>query len=131
LDKVLIDTSVWIEFFRKHEPCHAVVTELIDGERVYCVGLVLAELMQGAKSEKELEVLASFPSVFDFLPETPELWSEAGRLAFTLRRRGTTIGLADCYLAVAAVTAGVRIATLDGHFDILREVTAFDLYPVS
>ena len=127
---VLVDTSVWIEFFRKHEPWHEVVRELIDAEQVCCVGLVLAELMQGAKSEKELAVLADFPQTFPFLPESVELWAKAGRLSFTLRRKGVTIGLGDCFLAEAAKAAGVRIATLDAHFNLLQDDIAIDLLPV-
>jgi len=33
LDKILVDTSVWIEFFKKKEPWHRVVSGLIDDKR--------------------------------------------------------------------------------------------------
>ena len=83
---VLVDTSVWIEFFRKHEPYYGMVSRLIDDERVCCCGIILAELMQGAKSDKELTVLEDFPRVFPFIPESSQLWAEAGKLSFRLRR---------------------------------------------
>jgi len=127
LDKVLIDTSVWVEFFRGHEPCREVVRELIDSESVCCTGLILAELMQGAKTEKELAVLNDFPQTFPFLPDRVELWIKAGQLAFTLRRQGTTVGLGDCFIAVSAAEAGASIATLDTHFSLLRNNIAIEL----
>jgi len=130
LAKVLVDTSVWIEFFRKQEPCFSVVTRLIDEEQVCCTGIILAELMQGAKSDKELAVLADFPHVFEFLPETPELWAAAGRLSFNLRRSGHTIGLADCFIAAAAAQAGVPLATLDAHFEKVKKAAKISLYPI-
>jgi predicted nucleic acid-binding protein len=95
LANVLIDSSVWIEFFKKREPFHSAVLELMDANRVCCVGLILAELMQGAKSERELSVIRDFTHVFRFLPETPELWAKAGKLSYTLRRKGITVGLAE------------------------------------
>ena len=123
-----MDTSVWIEFFRKHEPYHSIVTRLIDDEQVYCCGIILAELMQGAKSDKDLAVLGDFPRVFPFIPETPQLWSDAGRLAFQLRRKGVTIGLSDCYIAVAAASVRAQVATLDSHFQLLGKPAKITLY---
>jgi predicted nucleic acid-binding protein len=128
LASVLVDTSVWIEFFRKREPYFSTVSRLIDNEQVYCVGIILAELMQGAKSEKELDILAGFPEVFNFIPETHLLWVEAGQLAFKLRRKGLTIGLSDCYIAVASASAHVQIATLDSHFQQIAKQSKIHLY---
>lgn len=130
LARVLLDTSVWIEFFRKHEPYHALVSKLIDEERVACCGIVLAELMQGAKSDRELTVLDDFIQVFAFIPETPELWANAGKLSFQLRRKGVTVGLSDCLIAVAAAAAQVQVATLDGHFEELCKPAGITLYPL-
>ncbi len=114
--KILVDTSVWIEFFRGRDPGRNAVDRWMEQDRVVCSGLVLVELLQGARSQRERKVVEGFPEVFDFLPETPSIWARAGILANRLRRRGTTVGLADCYLAVSAVAAGVRVATLDRHF---------------
>lgn len=128
LARVLVDTSVWIEFFRKHEPYHGIVTRLIDDEQIFCCGIILAELMQGAKSDKELAVLDDFPRVFPFIAESPELWVTAGRLAFQLRRKGVTIGLSDCYIAVAAASISAQVATLDSHFQTLGKPAKITLY---
>jgi len=128
LARVLVDTSVWIEFFRKNEPYFSIVTRLIDDEQVCCCGIILGELMQGAKSDRELATLDDFPRVFSFIPETPKLWAAAGRLAFQLRRKGLTIGLSDCYIAAASVSA--QVATLDSHFQLLGKPAKIDLYPL-
>jgi predicted nucleic acid-binding protein len=128
LAKVLVDTSLWIEFFRKHEPYHGVMERLIDNEQICLCGIILAELMQGAKSEKELAVLLNLPQVFSFIPETHQLWAEAGRLAFDLRRKGLTIGLSDCYIAVAAASARAQVATLDSHFTALNKPAGITLF---
>lgn len=128
--RVLIDTSVWIEFFRQREPCHGIVTKLIDDDQVVCCGIILAELLQGAKSDKELAVLDDFLQVFTFIPETPELWAAAGKLSGKLRRKGITVGLSDCFIATAAASAKVQVATLDSHFEALGKPAGTTLYPI-
>ena len=127
-DKILVDTSAWIEFFRKKAPYHNAVLEMIDSRRICCTGIVLAELVQGAKSQKELDVLKEFLHVFDFLPDSTELWEKAGELSFSLRLKGETVGLADCYISVVASSNNVKLLTLDKHFEIIRKETKLDLY---
>jgi predicted nucleic acid-binding protein len=128
LDKVLIDTSVWIDFFRKKEPHYSAVSELIDEDSICCIGIVLAELLQGAKSEKELGTLKEFLHVFDFLPESAGKWQKAGELSFSLQRKGRTAGLSDCYIAVAAKTASAALYTLDRHFSVIEKELGLKLY---
>lgn len=125
----MVDTSVWIKFFRKQEPYYNIVTRLIDDEQIISCGIILAELMQGAKTDKELAVLEDFPRVFPFITETHQLWVSAGRLSFQLRRKGVTVGLADCYIAVAAASVNAQVATLDGHFQLLAKPAKINLYP--
>ena len=127
LARVLIDSSVWIEFFRKSEPYHGIVNQLVDDEQVVCCGVILAELMQGARTDKELSVLEDFLQVFTFIPESPELWVAAGKLSYKLRRKGITVGLSDCFIAVAAATTKASVATLDSHFNVLCKPAGISL----
>ena len=129
--RVLVDSSVWIEFFRKNEPYHGIVSQLMDDEQIVCCGVILAELIQGARSDKELVVLENFLHVFTFIHGTPELWAAAGKLSHKLRRKGITVGLSDCFIAVAAASANVRVATLDNHFDMLCKPAGIFLFPLT
>lgn len=129
LARVLVDSSVWIEFFRKNEPYHGIVSRLMDDEHIVCCCVILAELMQGAKSDKELAVLEDFLQIFTFIHETPELWAAAGKLSHKLRRKGVTVGLSDCFIAIAAASANVPLATLDSHFDVLCKPAGISLFP--
>ncbi len=112
MDKVLIDTSVWIEFFRKKEPYYSVVNKLIDEDRVCCSGLILVELIRGAKSEKENSLLKDFLYVFDFLKEDIVVWEKAGELSYRLRKKGISAGLSDCIIAVLASLNKILLFTL-------------------
>ena len=130
LGKVLVDTSAWIEFFRKKEPCYSTVLELVDNDVVCCIGIVLAELLQGAKSEKELNTIKEFLHVFEFLPESVKSWEKAGELSYTLKRKGKAVGLSDCYIAILSRLHNVKLLTLDKHFDVLKKEFELKLYDI-
>lgn len=120
MDKVLVDTSVWIDFFRKKEPSYSRVLKLLDEDKICCIGLILAELIQGAKSREEVKTIKDFTYVFSFLDESGKLWEKAGELAYSLKRSGKQIGLSDCYIAIASNNEKVGILTLDNHLDTIR-----------
>ena len=119
--KILVDTSVWIEYFRKKDPLYSTVDKLIDEDGIFCIGLVLAELIQGARTREEIKTLKDFTSVFTFIEESAKLWEKAGELSFELKKAGQPIGLADCYIAAAASKSGVAILTLDNHFSLIQK----------
>jgi predicted nucleic acid-binding protein len=130
-NKVLVDTSVWIDFFRRNEPCHTILHQLLITGRVCSMGIIVAELMQGAKSEKEIAVLRDFTHVFDFLPEAHQDWIDAGHLSFKLRRRGKTFSLSDCFIAIVARKSEAVILTLDKHFKMMQPEAGISVMPVS
>lgn len=128
MDKVLIDSSAWIEFFRKNEPYYTTIMELVDNDMVCCIGIIFAELLQGAKSEKELNTIKEFLHVFDFLPEPISSWEKAGELVYSLKQKGKAVGLSDCYIGVLAKSNNIRLLTLDKHFDILKKEIGLQVY---
>ena len=121
LDKILVDTSAWIDFFRKKEPIYSRVLKLLDDDKICCLGIVLAELIRSTKSKEEIKALKDFVYVFTFLAESRKLWEKAGELSFTLKGSGRQIGLADCYIAITASEGKAGILTLDEHFSIIKE----------
>lgn len=124
---VLVDTSAWIDYFRGQEPLHGMVAALLDENRICCLGLILAELLQGAKGEKERLALRDFPAIFPFVEDSVALWIKAGELSAGLRSRGKTVGLADCFIGVAAKEHGAAILTNDRHFGWLSEAVGVPL----
>jgi predicted nucleic acid-binding protein len=115
--RVLVDTSAWIAFFRLEDQKTALAVRqaVADGTAVV-PKIVLAELMQGAKSDKELAVISDLARSIPTARESEATWSAAGELAYRLKRKGLTIPLADCYIAVLARENGSRVLTLDSHF---------------
>lgn len=132
LDKlVLVDTSVWIEYFRKKDKVFQYVSKLMDRGSVCIAKLIVAELIQGAKTEKEVAVIKTLLEVFPVLQEQDDTWEKAGELAFHLRRKGRSIGLADCYLVTLTEQNGALLFSFDKHFEVIRKEKKIDLlYPL-
>ena len=127
-ERILVDTSVWIEFFRNSESeAGAVLESILDHQEVYVPKVVLAELMQGAKSAKELAVIRDFMDAFHVIDQSGETWMTAGRLAYDLKKKGKTIHLLDCYLAVIAKEHSCTIFTLNRHFQEIKDIAGISL----
>ncbi len=128
VDRVLVDTSVWIEFFRGGAA--GVVDrldELINGGVVFTAGIVLAELLQGARADREVGVIEDMKDSFPVLVEDATAWIRAGNLSRELRRTGKMVHLADCLIAILAADNGCRVASLDVHFQAISAVVPIEL----
>lgn len=65
---VLVDTSVWIEYFRKKNPVFNQINELAENQQLGSLNLIVAELIQGARGQGEIEVIDSLAEVATILP---------------------------------------------------------------
>jgi predicted nucleic acid-binding protein len=129
-DRVLIDTSVWIEYFRGADfALTQAVEALIKSGSVCTAGIILAELLQGARSNREMRVIEDIKESFTLIAadREGEVWAEAGRLSRELRKAGTTVHLADCLIAVLARENHCRVATRDVHFQAIKEKVQIEL----
>jgi predicted nucleic acid-binding protein len=114
---ILVDTSYWIEFFNRSESEYAGrVRELVRGDLAAITGVVLSELLQGTRTEKEYRELGSALTATTWIETSREVYARAGELGFGLRRRGMTVPVTDCVIAAAAESIGAGILTLDQHF---------------
>ena len=127
--RVLIDTSVWIAYFQANAPAGVLekVDELLSDGDILVPKIVLAELIQGAHSEKDLNVIREFVEAFTIIGESADTWMEAGKLSFALKKKGKTINLADCYLAILAKEHKCSIMTLDKHFKEIQKETGLKI----
>lgn len=127
-ERILVDTSVWIEFFRSAaSPASEKTDKILDEDEVFVPKMVLAELIQGAKSAREIKVIDDFFEAFHIIDQDEETWVNAGRLAYDLKKKGTTVPLSDCYLAVIARNHRCKIFTLNRHFQDIKQLADIDL----
>jgi len=120
--KVLIDTSAWLAFFRLEDQKTALaVRQAIADGTAMTAKIVLAELRQAAKSERELAVIADIARSLPIAGEGVSTWNDAAELAYRLKRKGKMIPLTDCYIAVLVRQHDCRLLTLNPRF---RDIAA-------
>jgi predicted nucleic acid-binding protein len=126
--RVLVDTSVWIAYFRSTSPeLSQRVDELMSDAEICVPRIVIAELIQGSKSTREISTIESFADAFTIVDQTEHTWISAGRLAYDLKKKGKTVNLADCYIAAIAREQGCEVYTLDQHFKDIQGITGIPL----
>ncbi len=122
-DRILIDTSVWIEYFRnKSSSVAKKVDRVLEEDKVYVPKIIIAELMQGSKSIKELSVIEDFFDAFHIIDQKEDSWIKAGSLSYKLKKKGKNINLFDCYIAVIAQEYGCIIFSLNRHFKEIQSI---------
>lgn len=114
--KVIADTCIWIEFFRTKSEISNRMKNLIANNLVVGAGIILAELLQGVKTNKEREIIVDVFNTIEYIEITKEIWTEAGNLAGKLRSSGKTIPLSDITLACCARKYKYPVFTVDKHF---------------
>lgn len=120
MNPTLIDTSTWIAFFRaKTGTIGDVVATLIEEDRAWLTGPVLAELLQGVRSETEARQLVTLFGALPYIEPVRQDWLDAGQVLRELRRRGITVPLTDALISSIAVRVHADVLTLDSHFQHL------------
>ncbi len=120
--KVIADTCVWIEFFRTKSEMSNRMRDLIASSSVAGTGSIIAELLQGIKSNKEREIIIDIFNTIEYLEITKDIWTESGILSRKLRSLGKTIPLSDIVIACCAKKHQYQIFTIDKHFQAITDI---------
>jgi len=116
-DKVLIDTSVWIEFFRKREsPVSLNIREWLKLNQVYYTGPIVVELYQGAKTTKEIQIINQLLDTIHYVDITREHYHHAGLTSQKAARDGKIFSTIDMIIAAVAHDENLSLFSLDHHF---------------
>jgi len=57
---IILDTSVWIEYFKNNPDFFPKISNLLEINEIYAVECVFGELLQGVKNKKEKEIIQKF-----------------------------------------------------------------------
>ncbi|OGQ06297.1 MAG: hypothetical protein A3F82_03440 [Deltaproteobacteria bacterium RIFCSPLOWO2_12_FULL_44_12] len=120
---VLIDTSVWIDYFlKKNIELEQTVDTLLDNAQVATAAIIQAELVQGSRGEKEVKKLKEYFKPLYWIQGNDTHWQEAGELSLRLRQTGKKINLTDCYIASLAKSSSANVFSLDKHFIWIEKI---------
>ena len=124
---ILVDTSAWIDYFNKPDSkTGKTVDHILRNRRAVLAGIVLTEILQGAKIKKEFDAILESMLALPLLEASLTTWIEAGRISFALRKKGITIPTTNLIIARLALENNCSILTLDPHFQKIPGVKPFN-----
>ncbi len=117
MSKVIIDTSVWIEFFRYKNWQHTEkFKKLMTENRVYLLPIIRFEILVGAKSQSEYSKLKDFLDLIEI--SSFNLFESDKFLKFSrnLRQVGLMGSFSDLVIAYYSYELKFPIWSLDHYF---------------
>jgi len=110
---ILIDTSVWIEFFRRNGDYPARISSLLEIQQVVAFEPVFAELLYGARSRKDRDIITSFWELLPRVDFGSGSLMKAAEMAGREEFLQSAIGLVDALIIQATLDGNYRLWTLD------------------
>ncbi len=126
---VLVDSSVWIELFRRDGDLAvslAVENLVAEFAAVLC-GPVKMEVLGGARPHEEKRIRALFDLV-PYLPESEKLWDQTAQFYQRLRNAGLTVPWVDAMIVGIAARRGCLVYAKDRHFVEMERLGFVKLY---
>ncbi|MBV1838566.1 MULTISPECIES: PIN domain nuclease [Acetobacter] len=117
---ILVDSSVWIDFFRGTVTPQVDALDRLLGEELVAIGdLMMTEVLQGFASERDFNKARRLLGALDLVEiGGRDVMIEAARYFRDLRARGITIRKTiDTLIATRCIVSGYRILYSDRDFD--------------
>lgn len=129
---ILVDTSVWIEFFNGMDTTDVrILGNLIELEEEVCISdYILTEVLQGLRRDRDFEIalkhLLHFP-VYSL--KGLDSYIKAAQIYRQCRKQGVTIRkIADCMIAQTAIENNLVLLHHDSDFDKIASVSPLKIY---
>ena len=110
--KIIPDTSVWIEYFKRHDPYFNEVQAHLNMLNIKIIDPVIGEILQGALNRNEIDFIQKH---IQYVPkiEIRNLFEKAGKYSFENKLVSKGIGLIDACLICATIESNSLLWTLD------------------
>jgi predicted nucleic acid-binding protein len=108
---IILDTSIWVEYFKGNPNFKAVIDNLLRAEKILAFDFVFGELMQGAKGHEKEKIIG----FWEILPKVNirEIGFYAGKYSQENKSRDKGVGLIDCSIIYATIVLESKLWTLD------------------
>jgi len=112
-----VDTSVWISYFRDGDANDGdLIDAIVDENRVHINGIVLVELLTGARNPAEFDRLALALAGLKLVPSDRTSFQSAGRNGYLLKKKGISVPLSDMIIATDCMDHDLVLIESDKHF---------------
>ncbi len=126
---ILVDSSVWIDFFSSSPGCAgAELRRMIEEAEPFALtGIVVTEVLQGLT--REVGRIEQYLTQWEMLePSGFETYREAAAIYRAARTRGITLTTIDTVIAAIALEHKASVFTLDQDFSKIARITRLTLY---
>jgi predicted nucleic acid-binding protein len=129
---VLVDTSVWIAFFREGSSSAAKKLDALLEEGEVCIcGLIEAELLPGLHRKDRARVRALMAGL-PCLETAADIWNDIADIQERSLAQGLgPFSIPDLIVAAVALRHKASLFSLDKHFLSIARVTGLQLWEVS
>jgi len=116
----LIDSSAWVEYLRPKgsEKVKQKVREILQREEAVCCGIIVIEILRGARNEKDFQSLNDSLRSLPQIPIDDPVVERASRWGFLLDRKGKSVSTTDLIIASAAYKQA-RLIHVDRDFELI------------
>jgi len=122
MDTILVDTSVWVNYFKDIETdaCKFLDNNLTNIVVATCPTIV-QEILQGVVSDADKRTVKQHFDPLSRLIDNPySVAIEAAELYRTLRKKGITVRKPnDCLIAIYAIRSGIKLLHDDRDFQLI------------
>jgi hypothetical protein len=121
-DKFLVDTTIWVKFFRgEDERLKERLSSLVLQNQACISEIIIMEILRGARSEKEYKMLYDDFMALPLLSINKNVWELAWEMVYKLKKKGITIPLADVIISSTALYYNCTLIHSDKHFDLVSK----------
>ena len=121
---VLVDTSVWIDYFRgRNSPQTNKLDELLDDERIATGDLIIAELMQGFRTKSQIVAAQNIISRLEYFDLVgKDIAFKAAENYRLLRKEGISIRKTiDIVIGTFCIENNFKLLHADRDFEPMTE----------
>lgn len=123
---VLVDTSIWIEYFRGSEQ-DGRLDVLIEENLVVVNDLILAELIPALHLRRQRKLISLMREVLS--PPLEVDWEDLIQMQIACLKHGINkVGIPDLMIAQHAIHNHLELYTRDKHFKLIARHVALALY---
>jgi predicted nucleic acid-binding protein len=122
--QILVDTTVWIDFFRRISSRE---TELFKQalerrEQIFTAGIIAQEILQGIRQDSQHRSVLQYLLLFSRIDDEFGDYLTAANIYRNLRKRGLTIrSPVDCLIAALAMKQNVFLLHNDSDFTAIAQ----------
>lgn len=116
---ILVDAGVLIDFLRTKD---AKLSNLFRALPVAVCGVTRAEVLAGARGDKDRQRLLTFLGAFQPTSIHEPIWDLVGETLASLLASGITVPFPDAVIATVAMEGQMEVWARDPHFPMMQKV---------